>query len=189
MRVLVACECSGRVRDAFLRRGHDAWSCDLKLSEVPGPHFQADAGEVLRGGGPWDLVIAHPPCRYLSYAGNHCWSSPGRVEERVLAIQFATQFWACAPRWAVENPMGVLCRVWREPDQVLNPYQWGEPSRKRTCLWLGGLPPLLDGVWAVGAGVCTWVERCGGKGEGRRAARAVTSMAIAEAMAEQWGCL
>jgi hypothetical protein len=141
MKVLVACEFSGSVRDAFARRGHDAWSCDLLPSETPGNHIQGDALQVLGDG--WDLLIAHPPCTYLSYAANHAWNRPGRAELREEAMKFFMKMInAPVPRICVENPVGYPNTVYRKPDQTIHPYMFGDKQLKRTCLWLKNLPHL-----------------------------------------------
>lgn len=141
MRVLVACEFSGVVRDAFARRGHDAWSCDILPTEKPGNHIQGDAVKVLRDG--WDLLIAHPPCTFLSYAANHVWNAPGRAEKREEAMQFFMEFInAPIEKICVENPVGYPIRAFRKYDQIIHPYYFGDRHLKRTCLWLKGLPKL-----------------------------------------------
>jgi hypothetical protein len=195
MRVLVACEFSGIVRDAFIARGHDAVSCDLLPSERPGPHYQGDVRDMLAA--PWDLMVAHPPCTYLSRAGARWWKQPGRQELALEAAAFVAMLWeADVPRVAIENPIGMLNRLWRYPDQSIDPWQFGEPYSKRTCLWLRGLPPLLSTeiveerrAWLpsnVGAG-----KRNGQRSQpgiahtARDASR--TFPGIAAAMAEQWG--
>lgn len=154
MKVLIACEFSGIVRDAFLRRGHDAWSCDLLPTESPGHHYQQDVREVLGLG--WDMMIAHPPCTYLSYAGMVHWNKPGRAEKRADAMEFFLSMMnAPIPKVCVENPFGLPCNSYRPPDQIVNPYDFGEPVRKRTCLWLRGLPALIigRGLWSEVASV------------------------------------
>lgn len=151
MRVLVACEFSGIVRDAFAARGHDAWSCDLLPTERPGQHIEGDVTSQLAR--PWDLVVAHPPCTFLTYAGTAHWNKPGRAENRVKAMAF---FMACyranAPKVCVENPFGLPYKEFRKPDQIVNPFDFGQSIRKRTCLWLRGLPILYrgDDLFAVG---------------------------------------
>lgn len=143
-RILVACEFSGIIRDAFSARGHDAWSCDLLPSERPGQHIQGDVVPILRE--PWDLVIAHPPCTYLSYAGTAHWNKPGRAEKRGEAMEFFIQCYdANAPKVCVENPFGWPCQAFKKPSQIVNPFDFGQPIRKRTCLWLRGLPLLWRG--------------------------------------------
>ncbi len=141
MRILIACEFSGIVRDAFIARGHDAVSCDLLPTERPGPHIQGDVLAVLGDG--WDMMIAHPPCTYLSYAANHVWNSPGRAELREQAREFFMRFVnAPIPKICIENPVGYMGKTYRKPDQIIQPYYFGERQLKRTCLWLMGLPKL-----------------------------------------------
>lgn len=196
MRVLVACEFSGIVRDAFIARGHDAVSCDLLPSERSGPHIQGDVRDVLADG--WDLMVAHPPCTYLSRAGARWWKVPGRQELAVEAAAFVRALWdAPIPKVAIENPVGMLNRLWRYPDDTIEPYQFGEPYRKRTCLWLRGLPPLLSTQPLMPAGY--WMDSYPGRrtpgfdyrsirGPARSAKdRARTFPGIAVAMAAQWG--
>ena len=154
MRVLVACEYSGRVRDAFIAAGHDAMSCDLLPTESPGKHYQGDVLDVIGDG--WDLMIAHPPCTYLTIAAEWAYQEvqkkkikPGtligsaRREAREQAIRFVLSL-ANAPieRIAIENPVGVLSSRWREPDQFIQPYEYGDDASKKTCLWLKNLPRL-----------------------------------------------
>jgi len=142
MRILVACEYSGTVRDAFRAVGHDAISCDLEPTEQPGPHFQGDVREMLAE--TWDMVIGHPPCQFLSYAGLRHWHAPGRAEQRAEALAFALILYNCnAPRVCIENPKGHLGQAFRPADQYVNPFDFGEPIRKRTGLWLRGLPALV----------------------------------------------
>ena len=141
MRVLIACEYSGITREAFAARGHDAWSCDLLPSEIPGRHFQTDVLKVLDMG--WDLLIAHPPCTYLSYAGMRFWQDPERTRKRIAAADFFMRLYqANIPRVCVENPRGIMSKLFRPPDQEIHPWYFGEPQMKRTGLWLRGLPPL-----------------------------------------------
>jgi len=141
MRVLVACEYSGITRDAFAAKGHDAWSCDLLPTEQPGQHIQGDVLEILNDG--WDLMIAHPPCTYLSYAGVQSWNNPGREEQRQAAMRFFMKFInAPIQRICVENPVGLPNVEYRKPDQIVHPYYFGEQHLKRTCLWLKNLPKL-----------------------------------------------
>lgn len=147
MRVLVACEFSGIVRDAFARRGHDAWSCDLLPSEQPGQHIKGEVEEVLEEG--WDMMIAHPPCTYLSSSGLH-WNKrvPGREEKTHEAMLFVLNLMGDGfikhgiPAVALENPIGRISTAYRKPDQIIQPWQFGENASKQTCLWLKGLPLL-----------------------------------------------
>ena len=142
MRVLVASEFSGTVRDAFIKTGHDAVSCDLLPSEAPGPHIQGDVLDILGDG--FDLMIAHPPCTFLSASGLH-WNKRrvGREEKTKEAVEFVRLLMdAPIPRIAVENPIGRLSTAIRKPDQIIQPWQFGHDASKSTCLWLKNLPPL-----------------------------------------------
>lgn len=142
MRVLIACEFSGIVRDAFVARGHDAWSCDLISTEKPGQHFTGDVFKIINDG--WDLMIAHPPCTYLTYAGNAHWNKPGRDKLRSEAMEFFLRLWnAPIERICLENPFGLPCQAFRKPSQKIDPFNFGEPVRKRICLWLKNLPLLF----------------------------------------------
>ena len=182
MRVLVACEFSGIVRDAFRARGHNAWSCDLLPCERDGPHLQEDIFEVLRSSWMvWDLMIAHPPCTYLCRAGDRWYrQSP----ERKAAVDFVQALYAApVPRIAIENPRG-LNRFWRPADQVIQPWMFGAGETKATCLWLKGIPPLMATVVSTGRQPrVAWV----GPGPERWKQRSRTLPEIAAAMAEQWG--
>ena len=143
MRVLVACEFSGMVRDAFRANGHDAWSCDLLPSERLGPHYQGDVRDIL--GDCWDLMVAHPPCTYLSASGLH-WNRrrPERQALTDAAVLFVQQLLdAPIQRIAVENPIGALSTRIRKPDQIIQPWQFGHDASKATCLWLVNLPLLV----------------------------------------------
>jgi hypothetical protein len=198
MKVLIACEFSGRVRDAFIAKGHNAWSCDILPSESKGPHIQGDVLKELCAS--WDLLIAHPPCTYLSYAATRVWNTPGRDIKRQKALDFFLKLYnAPIPKIAVENPVGWQNSVWRKPDQIIHPYYFGDNVQKRTCLWLKNLPKLVptnllpkpeplyicQGPKSKGKKI-NWCE--GIKGEGPRAyARSRTFKGIAEAMAQQWG--
>lgn len=141
MRVLIACEHSGIVREAFAALGHDAWSCDLLPTLQPGQHLQCDVREVLRDG--WDLLIAHPPCQYLTYAGIRWWNEPGRAEKREAAMRFFMELVSAPiPRICIENPRGYPYQAYRKPDQVIHPYYFGDREMKRSALWLKNLPKL-----------------------------------------------
>jgi len=181
MRVLVACEFSGVVRDAFAARGHDAWSCDLEPSEAPGQHYQGDARDFLEAG--WDLVVGHPPCTFIARSGARWW--PTKQDEQAHALGFVIQLMrAPVERIALENPIGVLSSAWRKPDQIIQPWQFGHGEVKATCLWLRGLPKLtpteiVEGrdpkVHYAAPGPERWKER------------SRTLPGIAAAMAAQWG--
>ena len=143
MRVLVACEYSGRVRDAFLAMGHDAVSCDLLPTDAPGPHVQGDVTPMLGDG--WDMLIAFPPCTYLCSSGLH-WNgrTPGRAAKTVAALAFVRALLdAPIPRIALENPTGRIGTAIRPADQKIQPHQFGHDASKGTCLWLKNLPPLV----------------------------------------------
>lgn len=181
MRVLVACEFSGTVRDAFIRRGADAVSCDLLPTEAPGPHHQGDVREILSDG--WDLMVAHPPCTHLAVSGARWWGSKQR--EQAEALDFVLLLLgAPIERIALENPIGKISTAIRKPDQIIQPWMFGHGEQKATCLWLKGLPPLkptdvVEGreqrIWKMPPGADRWKKR------------SLTYHGIAEAMADQWG--
>lgn len=184
VRVLVACEFSGIVRDAFAARGHEAISCDLLPTEQPGPHLQGDVLHFLSTAARGiDLMIAHPPCTHLAVSGAR-WFAEKRQEQEE-ALQFVQALMdAPIPRIAIENPISVISTRIRKPDQIIQPWQFGHPETKATCLWLKGLPKLeptnvVDGrearVHRMPPGPDRWKER------------SRTLRGIAEAMAEQWG--
>lgn len=142
MKVLVACEYSGRVRDAFIALGHEAMSCDLLPTDSPGPHYQGDVRDVLGNG--WDVMVAHPPCTYLSVSGMH-WTTRGLRDPQLTedALDFVRLLMdAPIRRIALENPISVISSRIRKPDQIVTPYQFGHDASKKTCLWLKDLPPL-----------------------------------------------
>lgn len=149
MRVLVACEFSGKVREAFRKNGHDAWSCDLEPSADNSPfHIQGDVLDLIYNG-TWDLMIAHPPCTYLCVTGNKWFKDeykerfPTRQQDRKDAIEFFLKLYnAPIPKIAIENPVGIISTVLRPPDQYVHPYMFGEPYSKKTGLWLKNLPKL-----------------------------------------------
>ena len=181
MRVLVACEFSGIVRDAFAAKGHDAWSCDLLPSERPGQHIQGDVSHLILD--DFDMIIAHPPCTYLASSGARWWFS--RKESQDLAISFAQSFmWNRCPKVCVENPIGILSTCWRKPDQTIQPWQFGHGETKATCLWLKGLP-LLKPTNIVGGREARIHKMPPGKNRWRERSR--TFQGIADAMADQWG--
>lgn len=185
MRVLVACEFSGIVREAFRARGHDAWSCDLLLSEREGQHLQESVLRVLAYDHAWDLMIAHPPCTHLCNSGARWWAQ--RRDEQKAAIAFFLDLVdAPVPRIAIENPFGIISTVYRKPDQVIQPWQFGHGETKATCLWLKNLPPLQP--TRVVEGREARVHRMPASKE-RWKKRSRTFTGIAEAMAEQWGSL
>lgn len=184
MNVLVACEFSGIVRDAFAARGHKAWSCDLLPTERPGLHLIGDALDAiaLRS---WDLVIAHPPCTRLAASGARWFK--GREQEQAEALDFVRALLECdVPRIAIENPVGVISTRIRKPDQIIQPWQFGHGETKTTCLWLKNLAPLRPTKIVDGRRGRVHREP-DSKGRWQRRSRSFPG--IAQAMAEQWGRL
>jgi len=180
MKVLVACEYSGRVRDAFRRNGHDAVSCDLLPTEVPGPHIQGDVLEVLHDG--WDLMVCHPPCTDLAVSGARWFKEKEQEQEK--ALQFVQALWdAPIPRIALEQPVSVASRVLGAAHQIIQPWQFGHGETKTTCLWLKALPKLqptevVEGreprVHMMPPSPDRWKER------------SRTFQGVADAMGDQW---
>ena len=195
MKVLVACEFSGTVRDAFLRLGHDAMSCDLLPSESPGPHYQGDVRDILGNG--WDLMIAHPPCTYLSVSGMH-WTTRGFRDPKLTedALEFVRALMAAPIKQiAIENPVSVISTKIRKPDQVVSPWQFGHDASKKTCLWLIGLPylePTQIIEPRLAGGKKRWANQTDsgqnrlGPSHDRWKIRSTTCKGLAAAMATQW---
>lgn len=182
MKVLVACEFSGIVREEFVKLGHDAWSCDFLDSEIPGNHIKGDVIDILDN--DWDLMIAHPPCTYLAVSGSR-WKSEGRQEKQKLAIDFVRLLMHTnIERIAIENPISIISTVIRKPDQIVHPWQFGCGETKATCLWLKNLP-LLQPTNIVG-GRIPRVHHESPSFE-RWKNRSRTYKGIAQAMALQWG--
>lgn len=189
MRVLVACEFSGVVREAFARHGHEAWSCDLLPSA--GNHLQCDVRAVIGGG--WDLMVAHPPCTHLAVSGARHFPAKRASGVQQEAIEFVRVLMAAPiPKIAVENPVSIISTEIRKPDQIVQPWMFGHTERKATCLWLNGLPKLeptnnvyvetmalpvaqRDRVHHMPPSVNRWKLR------------SITYHGLAEAMASQWG--
>lgn len=186
MRVLVACEFSGVVRDAFLAAGHDAVSCDLLASESdPARHIRGDVRHLLDAGWEWDLMIAHPPCTHLAVSGARWFKDKAADQER--ALEFVRRLLAApVPRIALENPVSVISTRIRKPDQIIQPWQFGHGETKATCLWLKNLPPLKP--TNVVAGRTPRVHHAS-PGPDRWKERSRTLPGIAAAMADQWGSL
>ena len=182
MNILIACEFSGIVRDEFTRLGHNAWSCDLLPCERPGKHI---LGDVLDLPASWDMLIAFPPCTHLAVSGAR-WFKDKREEQKNAINFFMALALAPTPRICIENPVSIMSRMFRKPDQIIQPWQFGHGETKATCLWLKNLPLLkptniVDGrnprVHFASPGPDRWKER------------SRTLPGIAKAMAEQWGTL
>lgn len=196
MKVLVACEFSGIVREAFKSKGHDAWSCDLLPSEIAGNHIQDDVLNILNGG--WDIMIAHPPCTYLSAMG--IWWNSKRPERWLLtydAMEFVKKLWdAPIEKVVIENPVGYLNKHWMKPTQIIHPWQFGQSYSKPTCLWIRNLSQLIPtcivdkGEFYTkknGSRMAKWSHITSGTRKEERARIASrTFTGIANAMAEQW---
>lgn len=197
MRVLVACEYSGIVRDAFIARGHDAISCDLLPTDKPGAHYEGSVFDIIDDG--FDLMIAHPPCTYLCVAGLHySKKDPIRMAKTLEAVEFFKRLYhAPINKICIENPVGYLSTVFRKPDQIVDPFNFGVPERKKTCLWLRGLPKLEHTNTVEVKPAKTIIRKSGSKKgqpynyywrQGKSAHdRSRTFQCIANAMAEQWG--
>lgn len=181
MRVLVACEYSGRVRDAFRALGHEAMSCDLLPTEVEGPHHMGDVAELLHMG--WDLMIARPPCTHLAVSGSRWFKD--KVKEQAEALAFVqTLMDAPISMIAIENPISVISSRIRKPDQIIQPWQFGHGETKATCLWLKGLPKLTP--TNIVEGREARVHKMP-PSPGRWKERSRTYQGVADAMAAQWG--
>ena len=183
MRVLVACEYSGRVRDAFIAKGHDAISCDLLPTDSIGPHYQGDVFDIINDG--FDLMIAHPPCTHLAVSGARHFARKRESGEQQEAIDFFMRLAnAQIEKIAIENPICIMSSIWRKPDQIIQPWQFGHGETKATCLWLKGLPKLQptnivsgrdDRIHKMPPSPTRWKER------------SRTYQGVADAMAAQWG--
>jgi hypothetical protein len=195
MKVLIACEYSGAVRDAFTRLGHDATSCDLLPSETEGKHYQGDVMEILHDG--WDLMIAHPPCTHLAVSGAKHFAAKQASGVQQQALDFvAALLLAPIPKIALENPVSIISTRIRKPDQIIQPWMFGHEATKTTCLWLKNLPHLLPTkvvgkgerhVTKSGKSLPTWYNLP--PSADRWKIRSATFQGIADAMASQWGGL
>lgn len=193
MRVLIACEYSGTVRDAFVDKGHDAWSCDLLPSDTVGNHYLGDVRDILDD--EWDLMIAHPPCTHLAVSGARWFKD--KQQEQAEALDFVRLLLdAPIPRIALENPVSIISSKIRKPNQIIQPYQYGHEATKTTCLWLKNLPPLMPTnivgkgkrhVTKSGKSLPEWYNLP--PSADRWKIRSATFSGIAEAMADQWGSL
>jgi hypothetical protein len=192
MRVLIACEYSGTVRDAFIAQGHDAMSCDLLPSDRPGPHYQGDIVDIL--GDDWGLMIAHPPCTHLAVSGAKHFAQKQADGRQAAALDFVRMLMAAPiPRICVENPVSIISTRIRKPDQIIQPWMFGHEATKTTCLWLKGLPPLVPTnivgkgarhVTKSGKSLPTWYNLP--PSLMRWKIRSATFQGIADAMASQW---
>ena len=182
MKILVACEYSGVVRDAFIAAGHDALSCDLLPTDSPGPHYQGDVRGLLYQN--WDLIIAHPPCDHLSSSGARWFKEKRKDGRQQAAIEFFMMFTKLQCRWAIENPIGIMSTIYRKPDQIVQPWQFGHGETKATCLWLNGLQKLTPTNIVNGREQKVWKMA---PGPNRAKLRSRTYQGVAEAMATTWG--
>lgn len=183
MKVLIACEYSGVVRDAFIRAGHEAMSCDILPTATPGPHYQGDVRDVLDY--PWDLMIAHPPCTHLSVSGaRHFEAKRMDGRQQAGASFFMTLAKADIPKIAIENPVCIMSSLWRKPDQIVQPWMFGHGETKATCFWLKNLEPLAPTEIVEGRENRIHLMP---PSPDRGHLRSVTYQGIAEAMANQWG--
>lgn len=203
-KILIACECSGSVRDAFIAKGFDAISCDIKPTETPGPHYQGDVFDLI-GSQHFDLMIAHPPCTHLAVSGSKYFAQKIADGRQQAALDFVQRLMdAPIARIAVENPISVISSKIRKPDQIIHPWMFGHPVSKATCLWLKGLPTLIPTHIVDKGEFKTWVcattgkvkrqsqwmydAACVGRTPAERSTiRSRTFQGIADAMANQWG--
>lgn len=194
----MACEFSGTVRDAFAKLGHDAWSCDLLQTELPGNHYQGNVLDIINDG--WDLMIAHPPCTYLSVSGMH-WTTRGIRDPKLTedALNFVNKLLnANIEKIALENPVSIISTKIRKPDQVIQPYEYGHDASKKTCLWLKNLPklkatkiiePKIIGNKKIYGNQTQSGQNKLAPSKDRWKIRSKTYQGIANAMADQWGNL
>lgn len=183
LKVLVACEYSGVVRDAFIKAGHDAMSCDLLPTDVDGPHYQGNVLDILGNG--WNMMIAHPPCTHLAVSGAR-WFKDKQVEQQE-ALEFVRALLAAPIKYiALENPVSIISSRIRKPDQIIQPWQFGHGETKATCLWLKNLPQLVP--TDVVSGREARVHKMPPSAD-RWKLRSKTYQGIADAMAQQWGGL
>jgi len=190
MKVLIACEYSGVVRDAFLANGHDAWSCDLLPTESPGPHIQGDVLQILDQG--WDLMIAHPPCTHLAASGAR-WFKNKETEQKEALDFVRLLLDAPISKIALENPISVISSKIRQPDQIVHPWMFGHEISKSTCLWLKNLPLLVPTnivgkgkkhITKSGKSIPEWYNLPETKDRWKK--RSKTFEGFAKAMADQW---
>ena len=185
MRILIACEFSGKVRDAFIKKGHDAWSCDFESGEGVNlrKHMKGDVLNILNSG--WDMMIAFPPCTHLAVSGARWFLDKRKDGRQQAAINFFGKL-ANAPieKICIENPIGIMSTIWRKPDEIIQPWMFGHGETKATCLWLKNLP-ILKATNIVDGREARIHKMPPSKDRGRL--RSITYQGIADAMAEQWG--
>lgn len=187
MKVLIGCEESGVVRDAFIAAGHDAMSCDLEPTRSLGPHYQGNVFDVIDY--PWDLAIFHPPCTHTAVSGARHFAEKwmdGRQAAGVAFVMALKGRSAHIPFTAIEQPVSIISSLWRKPDQIIHPWQFGHPETKATCLWLRGCPPLVP--TEIVEGREARIHKMA-PGPNRARDRSATYAGIANAMADQWGRL
>jgi len=192
MKILVGCEKSGRVRDAFIKKGHVAWSCDILDTDTPGPHIKGYLEDVIGNGRDWDMIIAFPPCTHLAVSGARYFAQ--KREEQEYAVRFFMMIMQRdCPKIGIENPVGIMSTRYRKPDQIIQPWMFGHPESKKTCLWLRGLP-LLVPTNILEKPDCGYWENQTPSGQNklgpspdRAMLRGITYQGIADAMADQWG--
>jgi site-specific DNA-cytosine methylase len=187
MKALVACEYSGRVRDAFIALGHDAISCDIKPTSIPGPHYQGDIRDILYQ--DWDMIIAFPPCTHLAVSGAKHFPEKIKDGRQQAGVDFFMLFanHPC-PKVVIENPIGIMSTKWRKPNQIIQPWQHGDPYTKSTCLWLKGVTCLRPtNIVSKGRKVLHGSSMIPEWYSNRQLPRDLTFQGIANAMAAQWG--
>lgn len=188
MKILIACEYSGTVRDAFIKLGHEALSCDLLPTDVPGPHYQGSVFDIIDQG--WDMMIAHPPCTHLAVSGARHFPAKIADGRQQAALDFVQQLMdAPIARIAIENPISVISTKIRKPNQIIQPWQFGHGETKATCLWLKNLPCLVPTDVVEGREQNIWLVKGKPKGVPTWKFRSKTYQGIADAMATQWGSL
>lgn len=183
MKILVACEYSGKVRDAFIEAGHDAVSCDILPTEKPGPHYKGDVRDILYDG--WDMLIGFPPCTHLASSGARWFKekqADGRQQDGIDFFMLLAN--SGIPKIALENPVGIMSSRYRKPDQIIQPWQYGHGETKATCLWLKNLPLLQPTCVVEGREPRMWKLS---PSKDRAKIRSETYQGIADAMASQWG--
>ncbi len=191
MNILVACEYSAVVRTEFEKKGHNAWSCDLLPTEVPGNHYQGNIFDILYDN-KWDLIIAHPPCTDLAVSGARWFEEKRKDGRQQKSIEFFMKFTKLKCKWGIENPIGIMSNLYRKPDQIIHPWMFGDSFSKATCLWLHDLPKLeptniVDKgefvTFKSGKKMSKWMADSYGDSH----LRSKTFPGFARAMAEQWG--